>query len=366
MKKRWGWWNNTLDGITWERWRTLRARHPIDPHYRHRAAFLTLSSCRNSVIARREERQYGAAIAATEIRDPPLFVLGHWRSGTTHLHNLLACDAERFAWPDSIQTSFPSTFLCAGETIRRQFAALVPSTRPMDDVALTSTTPQEDEFALCVAGLRSPCLGMVVFPRAAEHYDRYLSFRDVPPLERQEWASLFLWFLRKLTFSLGRPLLLKSPPHTARIRLLLELFPRARFVHVHRHPYVVVQSTLHTIERNQALSTLQRPPPDQVEPVLRRYTSLHDAFFADRDLIPEGQFHELAYEDLVDDPVQQLRETYNRLRLDGFEALRPRLEAYVATLYGYSPNRFPELPPELRARVNRACARSFETWNYRP
>lgn len=34
-----------------------------------------------------------------------------------------------------------------------------------------------------------------------------------------------------------KPLLIKSPVHTARIDLLVQLFPKARFIYLHRHPY---------------------------------------------------------------------------------------------------------------------------------
>ena len=33
-------------------------------------------------------------------------------------------------------------------------------------------------------------------------------------------------------------IVLKSPAHTARVRVLLELFPKARFVHIIRDPVV--------------------------------------------------------------------------------------------------------------------------------
>lgn len=41
------------------------------------------------------------------------------------------------------------------------------------------------------------------------------------------------------------PLLIKSPVHTARVRLVLGLFPRARFLYIHRDPYEVFQSAVH-------------------------------------------------------------------------------------------------------------------------
>lgn len=39
----------------------------------------------------------------------------------------------------------------------------------------------------------------------------------------------------------GKPLVVKSPVHTARVRLLLRLFPRARFIYLHRPPLDVLQ-----------------------------------------------------------------------------------------------------------------------------
>jgi omega-hydroxy-beta-dihydromenaquinone-9 sulfotransferase len=364
MKPRWGFWNNYLVGIPWERWRALTAENRVEPGYCHRAAFLTAMSLRNSILRRREERRYGAAIAKTNIEDRPLFVLGHWRGGTTHLHNLLACDTEQFATPNSTQTTYPYSFLCTEDAVKRRFAGWLPPTRPMDNVEIGLDTPQEDEFAMCVTCLRSPYLGISTFPQRAGHYDRYLTFREAPRYELEEWKAAFLWFLRKLTLKYQRPLLLKSPTHTARIRLLLDLFPGARFVHIHRHPHAVFQSTRHLLQRLWPINALQEPPPGVEDEILRRYTRMYDAFFEERKLIPEGRYHEIAFDELAGDPIGQVAAVYERLSLPGFEKLRPRLREYVASVSGYRRNEFPELPPALRERVTQAWQRSFEAWGY--
>ena len=364
MKARWGFWNNYLVGIPWGRWRRLLAENPLDAGYRHRAAFLTLTSFRNSYYRRREERQYGAAVTNTRIEEPPLFLLGHWRSGTTHLHNLLACDSEQFAVPNSIQTIYPHTFLTTEAAVRRQFASWIPDTRPMDNVATGLDSPQEDEFAMCATCLRSPYLGMVTFPRRAAHYDRYLTFRDAAPHEVEEWKAAFLGFLRKLTLRHGRPLLLKSPTHTARIRLLLDLFPGARFVHIHRDPYAVFQSTQHLLRRLWQINALHAPPANVDEQILQRYARMYDAYFEERRLIPEGRFCEIGFDDLVQDPVGQVGSIYNQLGMPGFEAFRPRLQAYVDSLSGYGKNQFEGLSPAQRKQVAASWGRSFEAWGY--
>ena len=163
-----------------------------------------------------------------------------------------------------------------------------------------------------------------------------------------------------------RALLLKSPTHTARVRLLLELFPDARFVHIHRHPYDVFQSFQHYYDTATWYTYLQRPDRAAIdERILRRYTEMHDALRADLPLIPAGRFHEIRFDDLERDPVGQVATLYERLGLAGFAQCEPQLRAYVATLRGYERNRFPPLEPALRARVAREWRHSFEQWGYR-
>src|SRR5262245_35311730 len=131
--------------------------YAIDVAHWPRAALITLGVLSNSDQARIEERQYGQAIAAAEV-PPPLFVLGHWRSGTTHLHNLLCLD-RRFAYANNFQTAFPHTFLTSEDKFTALTAFLLPERRPQDNVRVEIGIPQEDEFGLCTATLCSPYLG---------------------------------------------------------------------------------------------------------------------------------------------------------------------------------------------------------------
>ena len=366
LKHRWSVGHNYLAGITtgdW--WRLLRENDfAVDPVYWHRAAAVTALSAVNAVH-RWRERRFDAVIAATALAGPPLFVLGHWRSGTTHLHNLLAQDATHFAFANTYQVINPHTFLTTEALNTRLFAGLLPATRPMDNVALSFESPQEDEFApLLMTGL-SPYLG-VSFPRRDDAYAPYLSFRDAPPDDVDTWSRAFTWFLKKLTFKYGRRLVLKSPTHTARVRLLLRLFPDARFVHIHRHPYEVFQSFRHYYDTAMWFTYLQRPDLDAIdEGIVRRYTALHDALFDDVPHIPAGQFHEVRYDDLERDPVEVLRGTYEALDLGDFAAAEPAVRAYLATVRGYEKNQFPPLEPEWKARVAADWRRSFERWDYR-
>jgi hypothetical protein len=236
-------------------WRLLRRhRFAIDPPYWPRTLFQTAVSLANSTNARREERSFGPRIDVTEV-NAPLFILGHWSSGTTHLHNLLALDPG-FAYPHLLQALNPLTFLITESQMAPVAERLTMRRRPQDDVAIGIDAATEDEFALCAMTGLSPYMEWA-FPRGGHDYNKYLTFRQVTEEEVARWRAALTRFLKKLTLRYGRPLVLKSPPHTSRIRLLLEAFPDARFIHIHRDPYDVFRSTRHL---HDAVSPYQMSP----------------------------------------------------------------------------------------------------------
>jgi omega-hydroxy-beta-dihydromenaquinone-9 sulfotransferase len=334
----------------------------VERHYWLRAASISLNSLSNSALRQIEDAAFLPRLQ--DVRpEAPLFILGHARSGTTHLHNLLAMD-QRFAYPNVYQVYYPHTFLSTEAIFARLLASFLPKKRPQDNVALTLNMPAEDEVATCIATCQSPYM-RYVFPHRGDYYDRYYTFRTVAEHEKSRWKNALLLFLKKLTWKYERPLLLKSPPHTARIRLLLEMFPNARFVHIHRNPYRVFQSTKHLDPMAFRSFALQPPERDVDQRILQVYKHMYDVYFADRTRIPRGQFHEICFDDLEADPIGQLRETYQALGLPSFEDFRPRLEQYVSSLGDYRKNEFPDVSPRLRARIYRAWHRCFEEWGYR-
>jgi hypothetical protein len=125
---------------------------------------------------------------------PPLFVLGHWRSGTTHLHYLLGCD-DRFACPNFYQVIFPHTCLTTGGRFSGPMAFLTPRQRAYDNVRQEVDVPCEDEFAMCTLGGLTPYLSGV-FPRRAAHYDQCLTFRSAPEHVVEEWKEALELFFK--------------------------------------------------------------------------------------------------------------------------------------------------------------------------
>jgi hypothetical protein len=367
LKHRWSVAHNLLGGVTLGMWLRLvrENRFQLDPAYWHRSALISAVSPFNSVWHLLDRWRFARDVDRARLPEDPLFILGHWRSGTTHLHNLLAVDAENFAYPTTYQVANPLGFLSSEPLNKRLFRWMVPKTRPMDNMALGFDLPQEDELALCLMCGKSPYLGLV-FPARERHYRRYLTFRDASMEEADQWKRAFLLFARKLTLKYGRALVFKSPPHTARVRLLLELFPNARFVHIHRDPYDVFRTSRHYFDTAAWYAYLQRPDRGQVdEQILERYVEMYDAYFTDRSLIPPGRLCEVAFADLEREPVREVRRIYDQLGIAGFDRIAPRLTDYVASLSGYRKNCLDPLPAPLQDRVATMWRRSFCEWGYR-
>jgi hypothetical protein len=353
-----------LGGIAFRDWLRLLSgrRFAIAPSRLPRALAITFQSLQNSLLGRRERRRFGPDLERTTV-EPPLFVLGHWRSGTTHLHNLLTVD-RRFAFPNIYQSCYPHTFLTTEARSARWVGRFIPRRRPMDNVAWDMTTPQEEEFALCISSLKSPYLSWV-FPAHRERFDRYLTFRGAAESEVEAWLGALDQFLGKLTWKYRRPLILKSPPHTCRIRLLLRKFPEAKFVHIHREPFTVFQSSRWTFLVNFRWHGLERPRLDDLDDwVIRQYREMYEVFFEERKLIPPGRYCEVKFEDLEKDPLAVVRSVYQSLALPDFEEVEPELKRYVASLAGYRKNAFPDLQADLRRRISTEWRACFEEWGY--
>ena len=366
LKHQWSIGNNYMTGVTFGKWMKVFAqnRFHISPAYLHRAAFITAASLANSGFAAIESLRFGRAIKDVEITKPPVFILGHWRSGTTLLHDLLAQDTAQFQFANTYQVANPLTFLTTENLFTRLFSGLINETRPMDNMELKFKSPQEDEFALLLLSAVSVYLGMS-FPRSAAKYEKYLTFKEVSEKEQKQWTDAFMFFCRKLSLKDDRSLLLKSPPHTARISLILKMFPNAKFVHIHRDPHRVFRSTCHYFDTAGWYTYLQRPNLDVItQEILQRYVTMYDAYFEDADLISKGNFCELRFDQLEADPMAQIESVYDQLSLNGFDTFKPDLQKYVDSLAGYQKNSFSPADEKTREMVATRWSRSFDTWGY--
>lgn len=351
-------------GMNFSGWMRLLWRNRCAVHWTrwHHAVLLTAMSLFHSVYGKWQWLLVGWRANRTKIVDEPLFVIGHWRAGTTLLHELMVLD-ERHTSPTTYECLVPNHFLTSEDFARRFLKFLLPSHRPMDNMATGWDRPQEDEFALCNLGLPSPYL-TIAFPNHGPQYEEYLTLEGLTDAELGRWKRALTLFLRQITFRRRKRIVLKSPPHTCRIKTLLEIFPQARFVHIVRDPFVLYASTCNLWKTLYRTHGLQKPTGAGIEEhVLRTFERMYEKFEAERELIDAGRFCEIHYEDLVRDPIASMRAIYEKLSLDNFDALLPALERYLAAAEGYQTNKY-EISDEARREVSQRWGDYIRRYGY--
>lgn len=340
-----------------------RNRCRIHPAYLYIAGIVTGVSFCHTILRYIQDEWYGSRVERTPISQAPVFIIGHWRTGTTLLHELLILD-ERHTFPNTYQCMVSNHFLLTESVLSRLLRFLLPNRRPMDNMTAGWDKPQEDEFALCMLGQPSPYL-TIAFPNHPPQDQEAFDLEQLPTREHKRWRQTFVRFLQQLTFHDPRRLILKSPTHSCRIPTLLELFPDARFVHIVRDPYTVFPSTIYLWKTLYETHGLQKPTCAGLEEyVFRTFSHLYDRLEQGKRSIAPGRFHEMKYENLTKDPLGEMCKLYEVLQLGGFEQVRPRLENYFRAQADYQINRYPSLSPELHAEITRRWGDVIRRYEY--
>ncbi len=343
--------------------RVLRVNPPVEPKYRPKLARFLVTSVLSEPLRVYERRRYGEILRGVSIHPEPVFIIGPGRSGTTHLFNLLAQDP-RFGYVSTLHAVAPEFVISSGRWLRRLVSSFLPETRPMDNVRVSLDAPQEEDVAMANLSPHT-FLHHLLFPqRSREYFESYYLMQDLFPQILAEWRDDYLYILRVAAYlSGGKPLLLKSPTHCGHASQLLQLFPRARFVHIRRDPFRIFLSTRHMYRKILPLHQLQDITDEEVD--------RNNAYFLaegmrkwmrDRRRIPEQNIVDVRYEDLVADPLGELQRIYAALRFP-VEDVLPRWKAYLETLKGYRTNHLTPAPADV-ALVREYLDFLFEAWGY--
>jgi hypothetical protein len=355
-----------LFGISVRNWIRLVTRNGgIDRKYLGKAAFITVTSLATAPARVLFKLRYGARINSTSIQNPPVFIIGHWRTGTTYLHELLSQDPQ-FCYVSLWHTLLPDSFLIF-EQMKPFLARFLPTKRPMDEIRVEMDGPYEDEAALAVL-LPWSFFHSLHFPRnAEEQYQKAIHFQGLTPEEITQFKNAYLTFIKTVTFAnQGKRLLSKNPPNTARLTALLDLFPQARFIHIYRNPYKVYLSTKKMRHNVLKQLALQETTEDDLERhVVSDYLQLMDRYFKDKDLIPNGQLIELRYEDLIKNPIEQVKVIYEKLRLPGFEQALPEMKKYLERQAKYKTNVY-AIDKKTIEYVYEHWHHEIDRWGYTP
>jgi hypothetical protein len=261
----------------------------------------------------------------------PIVVTGLGRSGTTFLHELLACDPDNrppLLWEllHTLPYDDASAELCHAEITL------------MDEIVPAFTAMHENG-----GGLPTECIFAFAHQFSSDiytglynvgSYTVWRSGRDHAPI--YEWHKRMLqtlqWLARQRT---GRPTtrwVLKAPSHLSHLPLLFATYPDAKLVITHRDPLRVIGSLA------DLMATLHYMHSEHVDhEVLVQFMAIGlemqmDEVSAERDdgVIPDDMISDVLYHDLIKDPVGTVEHLYTGWNLPFTDRFRTNLNARVS------------------------------------
>ena len=278
-------------------------------------------------------------IKEIELKEDPIFILGHWRTGTTHLHKLLYQD-DRFIYQTFPESMHPRIFLLFSRILNFLFFIFMPKTRPYDSMRMDTTFPGETDTS--IMNISSYTQNMCFFfPEKRLHYRKYAEMEDISPKHREKWKEDLVLLFKKIQLkNPDKQLLIKNPPDTARIQILLETFPNAKFIYIYRNPYEVYSSSQRMFRYFFHQFVLQKPKYDLDEFLLENYQILESYYHEKKILIQKNNLVEVRYENLVKNPLGELERIYFTLAFPGFEEAKKKFEDYLKSVGDYKVHKY--------------------------
>lgn len=234
----------------------------------------------------------------------PIFIIGSWRSGTTYLHSEIV-KATNAATIKNTFSCCPQAALIFKEVIRK----LIPSfeNRFFDWVPLPSEGPQELDIALLRFSCQHPPSSIGIGESLSNDLKRWYQWKASVDFKRKlklilEWAWIH-------DGSPGKIFINKAPAFTTRVDLLLELWPKAKFIYIERK-FGLEKSIEKSIKSfNREFGFIPYIDNASKDAQLTK-SFIFDKWKLMKGLIPKNNLIEVQYEDLINMP----NETINNLK----------------------------------------------------
>ncbi|MFI5131964.1 MAG: sulfotransferase family protein [Chitinophagales bacterium] len=315
-----------------------------------------------------ELSMYNKKISQHKLTKHPLFILGFYRSGTSYLHQLLVKD-DRLGYHSNFQMVLPEIMLSSEKILLPVFEFFCRSFKLKDSVhrvPLSFRFPGEEDATMTTSVNPRGAQWGYFFPKMMnQQFQKYVLFENIPESELEVWKQEFAFLLNKISLANhSKQLVLKSPPNTARIKILLSLFPNAKFIFIHRNPYEVYLSNKKFWKVTQSIYAVGGTRSVDINSIiLNTYSKMMQRYLLEKDLIPEGQLVEIPYEDIIQRPLDSMRKIYETIHLDDFGYCENKLRSFVE-----HQKSFVRLNHEIPADERKVVTKKFEPfiryWNY--
>jgi Sulfotransferase family len=242
---------------------------------------------------------------------PPVVIAGLPRTGTTHLHNLLAA-ATTFRtipyWESVEPFPLPAEMGVEPDPRKARMDAAVEfmnAAMPLFPLMHEMTTEHVHEEIQLLANDFSTMLfeTLAYVPRWRDYYLGHDQTSSYQHLAVQLKA---LQFLRG-----GRRWLLKSPQHLEQLRVLDAVFPGAIVVCTHRDPVPVALSMIAMLTYTARMHCAPVPVQEIAASWIDRLQTMLDALVHDRDVIPPESSTDVRFDDFMADELGIAERVYD-------------------------------------------------------
>jgi hypothetical protein len=284
--------------------------------------------------------------------EPPVFIIGFWRSGTTILHSLL-CQDPQAGYVTTFQGVFPNLVLSQKRWLKAFTNNILPKKRPFDGYAMDMDFPQEEDFAMMSLQPKS-IYKLFYFPKDYHDiYSKELYFDQYSYSQKKQWKNKYQSLIRKAMMNTGGVRFIsKNPCNIFRIKTLTELFPEARFIFIYRNPYSVVESLYNFVNDVLPGSELQHLEGGIPRPFFAiLYRDALQEYIKVRETIKPDNLIEIRYEEFKNQPIAVLCEIYNQFHIPGLQEALPRMELYLKKNHPDTRQPYP-IKPETCHLVN--------------
>lgn len=308
----------------------IASGNKISPVYYLRFFVSTILSGILDPFGRVESLINATTISNTEIKDPPIFIIGFWRSGTTFLHNLLSLDPNA-AYVSTYQSVFPNHSLVNSFWMKKLAAIVASEERPVDKIRINMDSPQEEEMAL--GNLQSISFyNFFYFPNQLEKFKKEaLLFDGLSDQQIEGWEKMYRSIMKKAIIRTGgQRFISKNPPNIFRIPQLLKMFPDARFLYIYRNPYKVLSSFI--LFMDLVIKEVGFQKTDRINFDKQLFSLFKDAlekYEIDKMNIPKENLLEIKYEDFKNDPISEIETIYSQFKLADFERFENKFSQFI-------------------------------------
>ena len=318
----------------------LKNNGGFSPSKINRFLFLFQNSLFSEFLNTREKKVFHKDIIKTKLPENPIFIIGHWRTGSTYLHQLITQDPE-FCFTSLFQCSQPDHFLYSKRFFEPVMSRLLGKTRPMDNVKIGVDEPQEDEYAILKLVSGTP-MEKLIF---SENEDYFLkNVKEFTPSgdNLNIFDQKYSYFLQKIMLeNPGKNFVSKNPLHSFRLDYLLNKFPHAKFIHIYRHPYDVIPSTIrlwNIVGKQNILKGKWKSP--SLTDVAKYYLKFIDHIDNKLKSLPDHQYLKIKFEELEKFPLATVKQLYKHFSLTLSKEFEEKLNQFIDEVRDYKKNKF--------------------------